>query len=84
MPPTATPPQRKTACRLDDDGKVYATYSNGERMLQGQVVLATFRMKNGLEAAPRGYKPGIRHPAGLAFPARGTCGTPLIGRARKL
>lgn len=36
--------------QVDDDGKVYATYSNGERMLQGQVVLATFPNENGLEA----------------------------------
>lgn len=36
--------------QVDDDGKVYATYSNGERMLQGQVVLATFPDESGLEA----------------------------------
>ncbi|MBY4890007.1 flagellar basal body protein FlgE [Pantoea sp. DY-15] len=35
---------------IDDDGKVYATYSNGERMLQGQLVLANFANPNGLSS----------------------------------
>ncbi|EKQ5529526.1 flagellar hook-basal body complex protein [Escherichia coli] len=54
--------------QVDDDGKVYATYSNGERMLQGQVVLATFPNENGLEAV-----------SGTAWVQTGESGTPLIG-----
>lgn len=54
--------------QVDDDGKVYATYSNGERMLQGQVVLATFPDENGLEAV-----------SGTVWVQTGESGTPLIG-----
>ena len=54
--------------QVDDDGKVYATYSNGERMLQGQVVLATFPDENGLEAV-----------SGTSWVQTGESGTPLIG-----
>ncbi|EFE08111.1 flagellar hook protein FlgE [Citrobacter youngae] len=54
--------------QVDDDGKVYATYSNGERMLQGQVVLATFPDENGLQAV-----------SGTAWVQTGESGTPLIG-----
>lgn len=54
--------------QVDDDGKVYATYSNGERMLQGQVVLATFPDESGLEAV-----------SGTAWVQTGQSGTPLIG-----
>ncbi len=42
--------------------------SNGERMLQGQVVLATFPNENGLEAV-----------SGTAWVQTGESGTPLIG-----
>ncbi|MDF0535740.1 flagellar hook-basal body complex protein [Shewanella sp. A32] len=34
---------------VDDDGKLYATFTNGESKLQGQLVLATFANVNGLE-----------------------------------
>ena len=54
--------------QVDDDGKVYATYSNGERMLQGQVVLATFPNDSGLQAV-----------SGTAWVQTGESGTPLIG-----
>lgn len=54
--------------QVDGDGKVYATYSNGERMLQGQVVLATFPDENALEAV-----------SGTAWVQTGASGTPLIG-----
>lgn len=54
--------------QVDDDGKVYATYSNGERMLQGQIVLATFPNENGLEAV-----------SGTAWVQTGESGTALIG-----
>ncbi|WP_318373200.1 flagellar hook protein FlgE [Enterobacter sp.] len=54
--------------QVDSDGKVYATYSNGERMLQGQVVLATFPNENGLEAV-----------SGTSWVQTGESGTPLLG-----
>ncbi|WP_222889830.1 flagellar hook protein FlgE [Enterobacter sp. C2] len=54
--------------QVDGDGKVYATYSNGERMLQGQVVLATFPDENGLLAV-----------SGTAWMETGESGTPLVG-----
>lgn len=38
----------KNGEQIDDDGRIYATYSNGERLLQGQLVLATFPNMNGL------------------------------------
>lgn len=34
---------------IEDDGKVYATFTNGESKLQGQVVLASFANVDGLE-----------------------------------
>ncbi|KJH84828.1 flagellar hook protein FlgE [Stutzerimonas stutzeri] len=39
----------QTGMSVEKDGKVYATYSNGERLLQGQVVLATFVNPEGLK-----------------------------------
>ncbi|QGZ29349.1 flagellar hook protein FlgE [Stutzerimonas stutzeri] len=39
----------QTGMSVEKDGKVYATYSNGERLLQGQVVLATFANAEGLK-----------------------------------
>ncbi len=54
--------------QVDDDGKVYATYSNGERMLQGQVVLATFPDENGLEAV-----------SGTSWEETSKSGTPIVG-----
>ncbi|MCR6678789.1 flagellar hook-basal body complex protein, partial [Escherichia marmotae] len=50
------------------DCKVYASYSNGERLLQGQVVMSTFPNENGLEAV-----------SGTAWVQTGESGTPLIG-----
>lgn len=40
----------RTGQMIDEDGSVYATFSNGERMLQGQVVLASFPNANGLQS----------------------------------
>lgn len=59
---------QQNGVQVDPDGKVYATYSNGERMLQGQVVLATFPNENGLEAV-----------SGTAWVQTGESGTPLLG-----
>ncbi|AGA88620.1 flagellar hook protein FlgE [Stutzerimonas stutzeri] len=39
----------QTGMSVEKDGKVYASYSNGERMLQGQVVLASFVNAEGLK-----------------------------------
>ncbi len=38
----------KNAERIESDGSVYATFSNGERVLQGKVVLANFASPSGL------------------------------------
>lgn len=35
--------------KVDDDGKVYATFTNGESKLQGQLVLASFANAEGLQ-----------------------------------
>ncbi|MTD26956.1 flagellar hook protein FlgE [Erwinia sorbitola] len=40
----------KTGQQIDDDGMVYATFSNGQRLLQGQLILANFVNLDGLEA----------------------------------
>ncbi|HAB62654.1 MAG TPA: flagellar hook protein FlgE, partial [Pseudomonas sp.] len=39
----------QTGMSVEKDGKVYASYSNGERLLQGQVVLANFVNAEGLK-----------------------------------
>lgn len=62
------PSAQQNGVQVDGDGKVYATYSNGERMLQGQIVLATFPNENGLEAV-----------SGTAWVETGESGTPLLG-----
>ena len=40
----------RTGQAIDEDGSVYATFSNGERLLQGQLVLANFTNPNGLQS----------------------------------
>ena len=72
--------------QVDDDGKVYATYSNGERMLQGQVVLATFPNENGPGGGERhrvGTNRRIRHPVDWRSRFRHLRHA-VVGRARKL
>lgn len=39
----------KIGLAVEKDGKIYATYSNGERLLQGQLVMATFANLDGLK-----------------------------------
>lgn len=39
----------QTGLSVEKDGMVYANYSNGQRMLQGQVALATFANAGGLK-----------------------------------
>lgn len=40
----------RTGQSIDSDGSIYATFSNGQRLLQGQIILANFTNPNGLEA----------------------------------
>lgn len=58
----------RTGQQVDEKGNVYATFSNGERMLQGQLVLANFANPNGLQSQD-----------GTTWAQTGASGTPLIG-----
>ena len=60
----------QTGISVEKDGKVYATYSNGERMLQGQVVLANFANLDGL-----------KNVNGTSWVETSESGQPLIGVA---
>jgi flagellar hook protein FlgE len=53
---------------VEKDGKIYANYSNGERLLQGQVALATFANLGGL-----------KNESGTRWSETSESGTPLIG-----
>lgn len=66
----------RTGQMIDKDGSVYATFSNGERLLQGQVVLATFANPNGL-ASENGTT--WTQTASSGAPLTGTPGTGLLG-----
>lgn len=58
----------KNGEQIDDDGKVYVTYTNGERQLQGQLVLANFANPNGLSTEN-----------GTAWSANNLSGQAIIG-----
>lgn len=58
----------QTGLSVEKDGMVYATYSNGQRMLQGQVVLANFANAGGL-----------KNVNGTAWTETSESGAPLIG-----
>lgn len=58
----------KTGQQIDEEGFVYATFSNGERMLQGQLVLANFANPNGLASQD-----------GTTWAQTSASGTPLTG-----
>ncbi|MDD0842015.1 flagellar hook protein FlgE [Pseudomonas sp. Gutcm_11s] len=58
----------QTGIAVEKDGRVYANYSNGQRMLQGQVVLATFANPNGLN-----------NESGTAWSETAESGQPLLG-----
>ncbi len=58
----------KTGQQVDEDGSVYATFSNGERMLQGQLVLANFTNPDGLAAQD-----------GTVWTQTSASGAPLLG-----
>lgn len=58
----------KTGQQIDEKGFVYATFSNGERMLQGQLILANFTNPNGLSSQD-----------GTTWSQTSASGTPLSG-----
>lgn len=58
----------RTGQQVDEKGNVYATFSNGERMLQGQLILANFANPNGLQSQD-----------GTTWAQTGASGTPLVG-----
>lgn len=53
---------------VEKDGKIYANYSNGERLLQGQVAMATFANMEGLQ-----------NESGTRWSETSESGSPLIG-----
>ncbi|MGG6135036.1 flagellar hook protein FlgE [Pantoea allii] len=66
----------RTGQAIESDGSVYATFSNGKRMLQGQLVLATFSNPNGL-SSQNGTTWSQTSASGEAL--MGTPGTGLLG-----
>jgi fagellar hook-basal body proteins len=66
----------RTGQTIDKDGSVYATFSNGQRLLQGQVILATFANPNGL-SSQNGTT--WTQTASSGAPLTGTPGTGLLG-----
>lgn len=66
----------RTGQAIDEDGSVYATFSNGERLLQGQLVLANFTNPNGLQS-----QDGTTwaQTASSGAPLTGTPGSGLLG-----
>lgn len=66
----------RTGQAIDEDGSVYATFSNGERLLQGQLVLANFTNPNGLQS-----QDGTTwaQTASSGAPLTGAPGTGLLG-----
>ena len=47
--PNGYAPGEQTGISVEKDGKIFATYSNGQRMLQGQLIMATFTNLDGLK-----------------------------------
>ncbi|CDF83898.1 Flagellar hook protein FlgE [Pseudomonas knackmussii B13] len=66
--PTGYASGDKTGLTVDDQGMVYVNYSNGERLLQGQVVLANFTNPQGLKAV-----------SGTAWTETSSSGSALVG-----
>jgi flagellar hook protein FlgE len=58
----------QTGIAVEQDGMIYANYSNGQRMLQGQIALATFANAEGL-----------RNISGTAWQESADSGAALIG-----
>lgn len=69
--PNGYKPGEKIGQQIDEDGSVYATYSNGQRQLQGQLVLASFTNPDGLKAID-----------GTAWEQGNSSGMPLLGAAK--
>ena len=70
-----------TGVRVDADGGVYATFTNGQSLLQGQVVMASFTNPNGLLQAnnttwQQSFSSGQPVPGA---PSTGTLGTLTAG-----
>ncbi|AKJ41386.1 flagellar hook protein FlgE [Pragia fontium] len=66
----------RTGVQVDKDGTIYATYSNGERMLQGQLVLANFTNPNGLSPS---NGTSWTQTSASGNPVLGTPGSGLLG-----
>lgn len=58
----------QTGLAIEKDGMVYATYSNGERMVQGKVILATFANLDGL-----------KNESGTSWSETSDSGAPMMG-----
>ncbi|MDT4852217.1 Flagellar hook protein FlgE [compost metagenome] len=68
--PSGYAPGEQTGMVVEKDGRVFVNYSNGQRLLQGQVVLANFANAGGLA-----------NESGTAWSETSESGTPLIGVA---
>ena len=66
--PTGYASGEQIGISIEKDGMVYATYSNGQRQLQGQVALATFTSLDGLQNVN-----------GTAWVETAESGQPLVG-----
>jgi len=66
---------------VGEDGTLYATFTNGESKVQGQLMLATFANVNGLEAGNNTvyYKTPDSGEALFTAPGQGTAGDLLVG-----
>lgn len=69
----------KNGQQIDNDGSVYATFSNGERLLQGQLILANFTNPNGLSSQDGTTWVQTRN---SGAPLTGTPGLGLLGSVK--
>lgn len=70
------PSGEQTGVTVDEYGNIYATYSNGETMLQGQIVLATFPNPEALAVADN---TSWTQTSTSGMPLYGTPGTGVYG-----
>lgn len=70
------PSGEQTGVTVDEYGNIYATYSNGETMLQGQIVLATFPNPEALTVADN---TSWTQSSTSGMPLYGTPGTGVYG-----
>ena len=66
--PNGYAPGEQIGLAVEKDGKIYANYSNGERLLQGQVALASFANLDGMQ-----------NENGTSWSETSASGAPLIG-----